>query len=220
MHNRLTRYWWVFVLRGVTAILFGGVALLWPDITLLALVVIFGAYALIDGVSTLVSVLAGETAAGEGRALLVVEGLAGLAIGLMTLLWPDATGLVLLWLVAAWALITGASEVAAALRVRNEAEGWLLLAGGGVLSVLFGIFMMAWPTAAVLTVGYLVGVYAAFFGAALISLGLRLRRRSGRRPPSRRMTPSTPAPTSLNSNVSPRAEPPGSMGDLGPKFGQ
>lgn len=150
--------------------------------------VIFGAYVLIDGVGTLVSAVSGE-----GRALLVVEGLAGLSIGLMTIFWPDATGLVLLWLVAAWALITGAAEVAAALRVRGEAEGWLLLAGGGVPSVLFGNFMAAWPAAAVLTVGYVVGVYAVLFGVSLVSLGLRLRRRHR---VSTARTPADPRPLS------------------------
>src|SRR4051812_32809674 len=117
----LSRYWWAVVLRGVAGVLFGLLALIWPQITLWALVVLFGAYALVDGVITLVTAFGGNRErAGSSRGWLIVEGIAGIVIGILTFVWPGVTALALLWLIAAWALVTGVLEIIAAVRLRRE----------------------------------------------------------------------------------------------------
>src|SRR2546423_15636501 len=103
----LARYWWTFTIRGVAAVIFGILALVWPTITLAVLVLFFGAYALVDGLFALgAAIFRGRGVEGR-RAWLVVEGVAGIAIGIITFVWPDITTVVLLWLIAAWALVTG-----------------------------------------------------------------------------------------------------------------
>ncbi|MET0417635.1 MAG: HdeD family acid-resistance protein [Actinoplanes sp.] len=178
MLEALSRYWWVVVLRGIAAVLFGVLALVWPGPTVLALVLLFGAYALVDGVFTLASAL-GRNRDGTrtgSRGWLIVQGIAGILMGILTFVWPDATALVLLWLIAAWALITGVLQVVAAVRLRREMRHEWLLALSGVLSVVFGILLIVWPAAGALAVVTLIGAYAIVFGIALLMLGLRLRR--------------------------------------------
>jgi uncharacterized membrane protein HdeD (DUF308 family) len=179
MLDTLARYWWTVALRGAVAILFGLLALIWPTITALALVLLFGAYVLVDGVLALGSALFGGRAAGldgRSRAWLVVEGIAGVGIGIITFIWPQATTLVLLWLIAAWAIVTGVIEIVAAVRLRREIRGEWLLALAGVLSVGFGLLLAIWPAAGALTLIVLIGAYAIVFGAVLIGLAMRLRR--------------------------------------------
>jgi uncharacterized membrane protein HdeD (DUF308 family) len=173
MLEALTRYWWAVALRGVVAVLFGIMALIWPSITLLVLVVLFGAYALVDGVVTLGSAIFGPNRGRRGW--LIVEGIADIVIGVITLAWPGITTLVLLWVIAAWALVTGIMEIVAAIRLRREMRGEWLLALGGVLSVVFGILLVVWPATGALTLIALIGIYAIVFGVALIGLGWRLR---------------------------------------------
>ncbi|GAB1688561.1 HdeD family acid-resistance protein [Krasilnikovia sp. M28-CT-15] len=178
MVETLSRYWWAVVLRGIAAILFGAVALVWPGATVFALVVLFGAYALVDGVFTLASAL-GRNRDGVrtgSRSWLIVQGIAGVLMGILTFVWPDATALVLLWLIAAWALITGVLQVAAAIRLHREMRHEWLLALSGVLSVAFGILLLVWPAAGALAVVTLIGAYAVVFGIALAVLGVRLHR--------------------------------------------
>jgi len=175
MLETLTRYWWAVVLRGAAAILFGIMALIWPDITVIVLVALFGAYALVDGVISLTSAISGRRGRGR-RGWLIFEGIASILLGVLTFLWPDITALVLLWVIAVWALATGVLEIAAAVRLRREIQGEWLLALGGILSVLFGILLIVWPAAGALAVIFLIGIYAIVFGAALVGLGLRLRR--------------------------------------------
>jgi uncharacterized membrane protein HdeD (DUF308 family) len=175
MLETLTRYWWAVLLRGVIAVLFGLAALIWPDITLLALVILFGAYALVDGIINLGTAIFGGPNVSR-RGWLVFEGIAGVILGVLTFAWPDITALVLLWVIAAWALVTGVLEIVAAVRLRREIQGEWMLAIGGALSVLFGILLAVWPAAGALTVVILIGIYAIVFGGALIGLGLRLRR--------------------------------------------
>jgi uncharacterized membrane protein HdeD (DUF308 family) len=170
----LTRHWWMVALRGVLAILFGLATFLWPALSLAALVLLFGAYALVDGVF---AVVLGIRAHGERERwwALVLEGLAGLAIGVITFIWPAITALALLYLIAFWAIITGGFEIGAAIRLRKLIEGEWLLGISGALSVLFGLLLVVMPGAGALAVLWLIGIYALIFGALLIGLGLRLR---------------------------------------------
>jgi uncharacterized membrane protein HdeD (DUF308 family) len=179
MLETLTRYWWVVALRGAFAVLFGLMALIWPAITLLALVILFGAYALVDGVFTLVAAFGkrDSIAVDSGsRGLLVAQGVAGIILGVLAIAWPGITALVLLWVIAAWAVLIGALEIFAAVRLRRELRREWLLALSGALSVLFGILLVVWPAAGALTVVVLIGVSAIVFGVTLLTLGLRLRR--------------------------------------------
>ncbi|MBV8678596.1 MAG: HdeD family acid-resistance protein [Planctomycetaceae bacterium] len=170
----LARNWWALVLRGLFAVLFGIIALAWPGITLGALVLLYGAYALADGVFAIASVMAGRTW-GRPWWSLLVEGLVGIAVGIMTFAWPGITALVLLYLIAAWAFVTGIFEIVAAIRLREEIRGEWLLALSGILSVLFGVALVIWPGAGALALIWVIGAYAIAFGVLMIALGFRLR---------------------------------------------
>ena len=164
---------------GGVAILFGLAALIWPGLTLTALVLLFGAYTLVDGVFAVVAALA---RAGRERRwwVLLLEGPLGIAAGVVTLAWPGITGLVLLLFIAAWAVITGVVEIVAAIRLRREIEGEFLLGLSGVLSVLFGLLLIVRPGAGAVAVAWLIGIYAILFGALLLALAFRLRGLRGR----------------------------------------
>jgi uncharacterized membrane protein HdeD (DUF308 family) len=171
----LARNWWAFVLRGVFAVIFGILAFAWPGITLQALVLLYGAYALVDGVFALASVIVGRTEAVPWWALLL-EGIAGIAVAIMTVAWPGITALVLLYMIAAWSLVTGGFEIAAAIRLRKQIRNEWLLAASGILSILFGVALVVNPVAVALAVVWLIGAYAITFGILMIALGLRLRK--------------------------------------------
>ncbi|MDT5032550.1 MAG: hypothetical protein QOC94_2721 [Actinoplanes sp.] len=179
MLETLTRYWWVVALRGALAILFGVTALVWPGITLFALVLIFGAYSLVDGVFTLAAALGrrdrGATDTG-GRTWLFVQGVAGIVIGVLAFVWPGITALALLWLIGIWAIVIGVLEVIAAIRLRRELRREWLLGLSGAATALFGILLIAWPAAGVLTLIALIGISAVVFGVALLAFAVRLRR--------------------------------------------
>lgn len=176
MIETLARNWWAVAVRGAAALIFGVMALVWPGITVLVLVALFGAYALVDGALALGTASFGRARSGASRAWLAVEGLAGLGIGILTFVWPGVTTLVLLWLIAAWAVATGVFEVVAAIRLRRELRGEWMLALSGMISVLFGILLMVWPAAGALAVTVLIGLYAIVFGVVLLALSFRLRR--------------------------------------------
>jgi uncharacterized membrane protein HdeD (DUF308 family) len=156
-------------------VLFGLMALILPSITLIVLVALFGAYVLVDGVIALGTAIFGDRSTTGRRGWLVVEGIAGIVTGILTFAWPGVTALVLLWLLAGWALVTSVLEIVAAVRPRREIQGEWLLALSGALSVLFGILLVAWPAAGALTVVFLIGAYAIVFGAVHVGLGLRHR---------------------------------------------
>ena len=179
MLEYLARYWWAVALRGALAVVFGVIALIWPDITLHALVLLYGFYALVDGLLALAALLVGGNLVRDRRGWLVVEGVAGIAAGVIAFLWPGITALVLLYLIAAWAIATGVLEVAVAIWLRRELRGEWLLALGGIASVAFGIFLIVLPGEGAVAVVRVLGVFAILFGAALVGLGLRLRRLGG-----------------------------------------
>lgn len=170
----ISRFWWAVVLRGVLAVLFGVVAIVWPDITLLALVILFGAYALVNGIFAVISAAVGGRAT-AGRGLLVVEGALSILLGLAAIVWPGVTTLVLLWLIAVWALLVGVLEIVAAIVWRREITFEWLLAIAGVLSAIFGIALMAWPERSAVALVFLIGAFAVGYGVLLVASGLRLR---------------------------------------------
>ena len=175
MLETLTRHWWVLAVRGGAAVLFGVVAVIWPGITLLALVLLFGAYALIDGVLALYAALARQPRAEGRRGWLALEGVAGVLTAIGTAVWPGITALVLLYFIAAWALVTGVAEIVAAIRLRRDIQGEWLMALSGVLSIVFGLLAFFFPAAGALAVVWLIATYAIFFGVVLLVLAFRLR---------------------------------------------
>ncbi len=166
--------WWALALRGLLAVLFGITAFIMPGLTLAVLVVLYGAYALVDGVFAVVASLAGRTFGTPWWAMLI-RGLLGIAVGIMTFVWPGITELALLYIIAAWAVVTGGFEIAAAVRLRKEIEGEWLLGLSGVVSVLFGLAVMVYPGAGALAIVWLLGSYAIIFGVLLLVVGFRLR---------------------------------------------
>jgi uncharacterized membrane protein HdeD (DUF308 family) len=171
MLHLLARYWWVLALRGVLAVLFGLFAFFIPGITLLSLVLLFGAYVLLDGIFDLVA----ATRSPSHHWALVLEGIVGIIAGILTFLWPGITAMVLLYLIAFWAIFTGVLEIIAGIRLRQvlSDEIWLILMG--VLSLLFGLFILIFPGAGALAVVYWIGAYALLFGIMLLALAFRLR---------------------------------------------
>ena len=178
MTTVLTRNWWALALRGIFAILFGLAAFVIPGVTLAVLVALFGAYAVIDGV---LAIVAGIRAAERHERWwsLVLKGLAGIVAGVLTFGWPALTVLALLYLMAGWAIVTGVLELVAAVHLHRAHGEWLLILNG-VLSILFGIFVLAWPGAGALTLLWLIGAYAIVFGVVLVILAFRLRVLPGR----------------------------------------
>ena len=170
----LAKNWWSLVIRGVAGVLLGVITFAWPGITLGALVLLFGAYALIDGVTGIVgAVRASRTHERWGS--LLIGGMAGIAAGAVTFLWPGITALALVYVIAAWALVTGVFEIVAAVRLRNYITHEWLLALSGVLSVVFGALIAIAPLAGALVIAIWVGAYAFVFGVLMIALGFRLR---------------------------------------------
>jgi len=176
--ENLSRNWWVIVLRGVAAIIFGLAAFVWPGLTIVSLVLLFGAYALVDG---LFSIYTGLTHRGDSRRwwILALEGLAGVAVGIMAFVWPAAASVALLYVIAGWAILTGILEIAAAIRLRREISNEWLLALSGVASIILGVLLIMQPAIGLVAVVWTLGGYAIFFGIMLVLLGFRLRTWNG-----------------------------------------
>ena len=172
----LARNWWVLALRGLCAIIFGILAFAWPAITLKVLVLLYGAYALVEGILSIVAAVSKREGSGLPWWALLLEGLLGIAAGIVTLAWPKITALFLLFLIAAWAIVAGIFEIIAAIRLRKEIEGELWLALSGIVSVIFGVLLFVRPGTGALTVVWLIGVYAVFFGILQLVLAFKLKR--------------------------------------------
>jgi uncharacterized membrane protein HdeD (DUF308 family) len=170
----LARNWWVVLLRGLAGIIFGLATLFAPEISLAALVLVFGAYAFLDGILALISVIRRHGATDHWW-LLLLEGVVGVTAGVLTFLWPDITTVALLYLIAAWALVTGGFEIAAAIRLRKVITGEWLLVLSGIASVALGLLLILFPGPGALAVVLWIGAYALVSGALLIALGIRLR---------------------------------------------
>jgi uncharacterized membrane protein HdeD (DUF308 family) len=174
MVEALARNWWVVALRGLVAIVFGVLTILNPAMSLAVLILFFGAYALADGVFTVIAAVMRRRNEPRWVALLV-SGILGILIGVVTFLMPGVTALVLLYIIATWAVIRGIIEIAVAIKLRKEIQGefWLILAGA--LSVVFGGLLLAFPGTGALAVVMWIGAFAIVFGIVLLGLAFRLK---------------------------------------------
>ncbi|HXP95046.1 MAG TPA: HdeD family acid-resistance protein [Candidatus Binatia bacterium] len=174
MIEQLAAHWWIPVVRGAFAIVFGLVALFWPGETLLVLIAIFGAFAFVDGIFAIVSAIRYATHH-ERWGVLLLEGILGIFIGLLTFAAPAAIALFFLYFVAGWAIITGIFEIIAAFRIRQSVGSEIFMIIAGILSIGLGLAFFVFPSAGLIAWIWLIGIYAVFFGALMISFGLRMR---------------------------------------------
>jgi uncharacterized membrane protein HdeD (DUF308 family) len=187
MHDRheamnaiLAQNWWAMALRGAFAVLFGILAFVLPGPTIVSLVLIFGAFSLVDGIFAIVAAIRGARA-GERWGVLLVHGIASVAIGIIAFVWPGITALAFVLLIAAWALISGITMLIAGLKLKDtHGRGWLIF--GGIASILFGILLAISPLIGALVLTWWIGAYAVVFGIVLLVLAFRLKRHSGHRP--------------------------------------
>lgn len=170
----LAKAWGLVVLRGVLAVLFGLVALIWPGLTVLALALVFGIYALVDGIGQLVDAFRNPDKSNRG--MRIFGGILGIAAGVIAIVWPGITVTALAILVGVWALITGITDIAAAIRWRKQIEGEFLLGLAGLLSAIFGILVLLWPALGIAAIAAFIGVFALIYGIVLVVLGFRLRK--------------------------------------------
>jgi uncharacterized membrane protein HdeD (DUF308 family) len=181
MLHTLARNWWALLIRGIAALVFGILAFVWPGATAVALVIVFGAYAFVDGVFAIVSAVRAAQAHERWWPFLI-EGIVGIVIAAITYFEPHVTAFALYFTIAAWAFITGVLEIAAGLQLRKQIanEIWLVIAG--VISILFSILMIWHPIAGAYAVIWLIGFYAVVFGVSMIGVALRLRGHAGEAP--------------------------------------
>ncbi|WP_237057391.1 HdeD family acid-resistance protein [Microbulbifer sediminum] len=171
----LTENWWVLLLRGLCAVLFGLLAFIWPGLSLLTLVILFGAFVLADGFLALVAAVLGRH---KSTPLwwLIIAGLVSIAAGIITFIYPQVTGLVLMIFIGSWALVRGVFQVIGAIGLRREIQHEWLLIASGLLSVVFGIAVLVNPGAGALALLWVVAAYAIAFGLLEIWLAFRFRK--------------------------------------------
>lgn len=175
MLDAITRKWWLLFVRGLCAILFGVLAVAWPGITLAALVLIFGVYAIVDGIVAIsLGLAAGVDGFGQWWQMLLV-GIVSLCVGIATFVWPGMTAVVLLAWIAALAILRGIAELAAAVRLRALIQNEWLLVLSAICSILFGVALIARPAAGALAVLWLIGTFAILFGGLLVAFSLKVR---------------------------------------------
>jgi uncharacterized membrane protein HdeD (DUF308 family) len=170
----LSNNWWVILLRGIVGVIFGVIAFASPGATLLAFVFVWGAYAIVDGAFALYMTY---LAARQQRRWwpYLLEGLAGIGAGVLAFVVPGITALALLYLIAAWAIVTGIVEIIAAIDLRKQMQNEWLLGLAGALSIVFGLIVAFEPDAGALALIWVVGAYALLFGITLIVLAFRVR---------------------------------------------
>jgi uncharacterized membrane protein HdeD (DUF308 family) len=169
--------WWTFLLRGIAAIIFGLIAFFVPGIALLSLVLVYGVYALVDGIFGVVAAF--RKTDGERNPpwwALLIYGLLGIAAGIITLALPAITAFVLIYVIAGWALATGIASFIAAIRLRRHVRGEWMLALNGIFSILFGVAIAIFPGAGALALALWIGAYSFVQGVLLIALGIKLRK--------------------------------------------
>jgi uncharacterized membrane protein HdeD (DUF308 family) len=176
MLGLVTRDWWVFAVRGVAAIVFGILAFAAPGTTLAVLVLLFGAYVFVDGISLLIALARGDAGARRHGWAVAIMGILGIVVGIATFVWPGTTALSLLYLVAIWAIAMGTFQVIAAIQLRREIDNEFWMALGGIVSIVFGVLLLAFPGEGLLSLVWLVGIWSIVFGISSLGLANRLRK--------------------------------------------
>ena len=172
--HALAKNWWLLLLRGIAAIIFGVLAFAWPGLTLLTLILLYGAYALTDGVIAIIAAIKGDAPA--ARWWLAVVGILGIVVGAFTFMLPGMTALILLFTIGGWAIAIGVFQIVGAIRLRNEIDNEWLLILSGVISVLFGVGVVAQPGAGALALVWLIATYAIIAGVLYVGLAFRLKK--------------------------------------------
>lgn len=183
MKAHLAKYWWVFLLRGAFAIIFGILAFVLPAITLASLILVWGAYALADGLVSLYSAFTVDRAQ-DDRWYLGLQGVIGVIVGIIAFIFPAATAIGLLIAIAAWSLVIGVLQVFTAIRLRKEITGEFWLGLSGILSVVFAFFLIARPGEGALALVWVIGAYAIVFGIFLVGFALRIRKHGDQSKPA------------------------------------
>jgi uncharacterized membrane protein HdeD (DUF308 family) len=176
MLHALCKNWWLLLLRGIAAIVFGVLTFVWPGVTLLTLVLLYGAFALVDGVLALGAAIMGGAPA--PRWWLAIVGLLGIGAGIVTFAWPGVTALLLLFFIAGWAIAMGVFEIVGAIRLRKEIDNEWWLIASGAMSVIFGLILIFQPQTGALALLFVIGIFAILHGVTLVALSLRLRKHS------------------------------------------
>jgi uncharacterized membrane protein HdeD (DUF308 family) len=170
--NTRRRDWWLLALRGTAAILFGLAAFVWPGLTIEILVLLFALYVLIDGI---IAIFTSLRRGPESSPSLLVQGIVGVIAGLVALIFPGLAALALVLIIAAWAIFLGIAEIALTFRIRERLTVELLWVLAGIVSLVFGIVLIVFPTAGALALVWMIGAYALFIGFLLVFLGLSMR---------------------------------------------
>ena len=174
MDDALQRSWWVYLLQGIVTVLFGLAALIWPLVALLSLFVLFAVFAVIVGISRIVISLLNRQESGWW--LVLISGIASLVAGIVAFAWPGLTGLVLLYVIAAQALLFGVTALWRTVRNWGEAQDrWMTLLSG-IAAIIFGILAFVWPGATAITLAWVIGIYAMIFGVSEIVSSFMIRR--------------------------------------------
>lgn len=171
---QLARWWWTFIVRGLLAVAFGVLAFFAPGLGIAVLVGLFAAWALIDGVTNLLTGF-GSRRTDRSWWLEILEGIVSIVAGILALVFPVFAAEVLVIIIAAWAIVTGAFEIFAAIRLREQIKGEFWLGLAGLASILFGVILFVFPGAGALSLVWLIGSFALVFGVFLVILGWRLR---------------------------------------------
>lgn len=188
MNELLSRSWWALALRGVAAIVFGALALMWPDLTLFVLIALFAAYALIGGIVSVVGALKNRKS-DEDWWMLFLLGLVGIGAGVIAVVHPALSLLLLVLVIAAYALITGILDIAIAIRLRKVLRNEWLLVLSGITAIVFGVLAFLFPDAGALAVVWLISLYALITGALLLALAFSIRAKVKPGTTERRVTP-------------------------------
>ena len=175
MLHALAKNWWLLLIRGIASIIFGVLAFAWPGLTLVTLVLFYGAFALVDGVIALIAAFSGG-AKPMPTWWLVIVGLLGIAAGIVTFIMPGITALLLIIFIGAWALVHGIFEIIGAIQLRKEIDNEWMLILSGVVSVLFGLIVLIAPGAGALGLVWVIAAYSIVFGISFVALAFRLKK--------------------------------------------